>query len=148
MTKVKIIETSYQSSLYLEGVTLRKALFFKNYENANELIQDSFEESGTHVIALNSKENVIGTGRLNFIDKTAIISQMTVAISFQQTGIGSKILEFLIDKSFYDPYITTIQLSARLTALGFYKKFNFKEKGNSFPSKKTGVLHQKMEQNR
>lgn len=95
---MKLLRVDTNSDYYLQGVSLRKKLFFNGYENAQQLIDDDFEINSVHIVALKN-EIVIGTGRLTFVGKTAIISQMTVHPKNQNTGIGSNILKKLIQIS-------------------------------------------------
>lgn len=127
---------------YKQGLLVREALFFKGFKNAQELLNDDYEQKSIHLVAL-SNEKVIGTGRLTIIKKTAIISQMTVLPNFQRQQIGKQILLLLMEKS-KSVNCNSIELSARITALEFYKKYGFLPVGEIYPSKKTGVLHQKM----
>ena len=124
------------------GLLVREALFFKDYSNAQELLFDDFEENSLHLVAV-ANNKVIGTGRLTVINDLGIISQMTVLPMFQKQNVGKQILNLLINKSI-SLKCSSVELSARVTALEFYKKYNFIAKGEIYPSKKTGVLHQKM----
>lgn len=130
------------ASFYEQAIKLRTDLFFKNLENSHDLVQDDFEQKGIHLVCLNKNE-VVGVGRLNIENKVGIISQMAIKECYQKTGIGSKILKELIAKSIENK-VTKIELSARESAIIFYEKFNFRAFGNTFPSIKTGIIHQKM----
>jgi len=68
---------------------------------------------------------------------------MAIEKSFQTHGIGTKIIKELIRYS-KTKNVSKIELSARETAIAFYKKFNFLTLGNKYPSKKTGIIHQQM----
>ncbi len=128
---------------YQAGVALRISLFFEGMPDAQELINDDFENKSLHLVAI-KEDQIIGTGRLYFATNTAIISQMTVAPDFQHQKIGQNILQMLL-KECKTHQIEKITLSARVTALDFYAKFGFKAIGDTYPSVKTGVLHQNME---
>lgn len=127
---------------YKQGLLVREELFFKGFPNASELLNDDNEEESIHLVAIHNKE-IIGTGRLTIVDDMAIISQMTVLPNWQREKVGSKLLRLLLDKAqMLD--CTIIELSARITALGFYKKYKFTTKGDVYSSKKTRIPHQKM----
>lgn len=132
-----------KSSFYNEAVSIREELFFKNMKNSNELINDNFESAGIHLICL-EKDEVIGTGRLNVENGLGIISQMAIKSAYQKQGVGAKILKELVTYS-KEKGIVDIKLNARETAIAFYKKFNFVVYGDTYPSKKTGIIHQQME---
>lgn len=142
MSKFELKYISTTSILYKEAVAIRKELFFKNMKNSSDLIQDNFEESGIHIVCLNNDE-VVGTGRLNIENSTSIISQMAIKANYQKQGVGAKILNELIGCSRAKD-MTKIKLSARETAIAFYEKFKFVAFGNTYPSKKTGIIHQEM----
>ncbi|WP_136481639.1 GNAT family N-acetyltransferase [Cognatitamlana onchidii] len=131
-----------ESPFYKEAVAVREELFFKEMKNSRDLINDEFELNGIHLVCLDQGK-VIGTGRLNIVEDEAIISQMAIKENYQRQGVGAEILKELIryckrEGVFY------LKLSARETAIAFYKKFNFRILGDKYPSLKTGVVHQKM----
>jgi len=131
-----------QDELYSQAKRVRIDCFFSGMNNAEELINDPFEKDGIHLVFVKN-ERVIGTGRINIVNSTGIISQMAIKKAHQKTGIGRKILTELIHKC-KSQGIEKIELSARETALEFYKKNGFMTFGNKYPSLKTGIIHQKM----
>jgi len=140
------IELKYiklQDELYTQAKKIRIDCFFKGMDNAEELINDPFEKEGIHLVSVNENRSVIGTGRIHMVGSTGIISQMAIKKEHQRTGIGFKILTELICKC-KSLEMEKIELSARETALEFYKKSGFITFGNKYPSAKTGIIHQKM----
>ena len=127
---------------YKQGLLVREELFFKEFPNAQELLNDTHEQESIHLVAIENQK-VIGTGRLTIQDNKAIISQMTVLPNFQKQQVGQQLLHYLLDKAL-KLNITTVELSARITALDFYKKYNFIPVGEVYASVKTDVLHQNM----
>lgn len=140
-SELKYISTT--DKLYNQAKQVRIDCFFKGMDNAEDLIKDKFEEIGIHIICLNEKQQVIGTGRLHISESVGIISQMAIKKENQRNGIGKKILKELIKKC-KEIGVDKIELSARETALEFYSKNGFKTSGNKYPSAKTGIIHQKM----
>jgi len=140
-TELKYIEIT--DKLYAQAKQIRIDCFFEGMSNTEELINDQFEKDGIHIVCLNEKQNVIGTGRIHKVESTAIISQMAIAKENQRIGIGKRILSELIIKC-HSLGMKEVKLSARETALGFYKKNGFKAFGNKYPSVKTGIMHQDM----
>jgi len=132
-----------KNDLYKEAVLLRIRAFFDGMPNASDLINDRFEVNGIHLICLHNNK-VIGTGRLNFEENECVISQMAIDENFQYNGIGGKLLTQLIEYS-KERTNSKITLNARETAISFYEKFNFVIIGDKYPSKKTTIIHQKME---
>lgn len=142
MSSFELKYIDIKSSFYKEATSIREQLFFQNMDNSSDLINDIFESKAIHLVCLNNNK-VIATGRLNIENEVGIISQMATKEGYQRKGIGAKILKALIHKS-KENQVDKIELSARETAFRFYKKFDFFGVGNKYPSKKTGIIHQKM----
>ena len=51
------------SKEYRQGLLIREQLFFKNFTNAQELLNDTHEKESIHLVALENNI-VIGVGRL------------------------------------------------------------------------------------
>lgn len=139
---MKFIYVDTESAYYKEAVTIRKERFFKGMENSSSLINDALETKGIHLVCL-YKDEVVGAGRLNIEGEKGIISQMAIKTGYQRQGIGASILKVLIQYS-KEKQAHRIELSARETALEFYKKYGFVPIEDKYPSKKTGIIHQKM----
>ncbi|OHX65437.1 GNAT family N-acetyltransferase [Flammeovirga pacifica] len=133
----------HQDELYDQAKKIRIDCFFSGMTNAEELINDAYERIGNHLVLINNKGQVIGTGRFHTMNSIGIISQMAVRKENQKTGIGAILLNELIKKS-KAIGMNQIELSARETAISFYKKKGFKTLGDKYPSIKTGIIHQKM----
>lgn len=140
-TKLQYIKVT--DPLYNSVKDIRIKCFFEGMPNASELINDDFEETGYHLVCLEGTHKVLGTGRLNIEGAKGIISQMAIHPYCQRMGIGSRILEELLLKC-QKLGVDIIELSARETAITFYEKYGFETLGSLYPSKKTGVIHQKM----
>ncbi len=111
--------------------------------NFHNLINDKYEEKGYHLICTNEKGEVLGTGRLNIENSKGIISQMAIDLENQNKGIGRLILLEILKKCEIKK-LNLIELSARETAIEYYKKFGFGVSGEKYASKKTEIIHQKM----
>lgn len=142
--KLKYINTT--DELYTQAKQIRIACFFEGMDNVEELINDKFETNGIHLVYLDEKQQVVGTGRIHIEESTGVISQMAIKKECQRSGIGKEILNELILKC-KTLGVEKIELSARETALEFYSKVGFKTFGNRYPSTKTGIIHQKMSMN-
>lgn len=130
------------SKEYQEGILVREKLFFKDFPNAQMLLNDGYEQNSIHLVAVDN-DQVIGTGRLTILKSIALISQMTVLPNWQRKSVGAKLLQLLI-KEAESMKVSVIELSSRITAQEFYRKHGFIPVGEVYPSVKTGVLHQKM----
>lgn len=128
------------SALYQEGVQIRKACFFDDFENWEELIEDPWEGRSIHLVVVNNGK-VVGTGRLTYDeDNNGIVSQMAVANLERKRGVGTMILDGLIKTCLMNG-CPKVYLSARDGAIEFYEKSGFTAIGAKFPSPKTGVFH-------
>lgn len=139
---MKAIIINISSKYYKEAVKIRIEVFFKGFENAIDLINDEYEKGGNHFVVLKDKA-VMGTGRVNIKNKTGIISQMAIHPAYQKKGIGNVIIQEMF-KFFKEQNILNITLNARVNAMDFYLKNGFNTVGKTYPSQKTGILHQTM----
>lgn len=130
------------STYYNDAIKLRILVFFKGMDHAKAIINDTYEHKSQHVVCLHDKE-VVGTGRLTIENKQGISSQMAIKQEFQKQGIGSGILLKILDKC-SRMQLDSLQLSARKTAIDFYKKYGFETHGSYYESEKTGIVHQQM----
>lgn len=104
---------------YFRWFILRKQ-FSENIESA----KDDIELDSYHVMAI-YENKIVGVGRLHSVNK--IISQiryMAVDEEIRLKGIGTKLLENLIDKSKIEGKKKII-LHSRESAVDFYKKNGF-----------------------
>jgi len=139
---MEFIFIDQHSEYYKEAIDLRVSLFFSGMNNAKDLINDTHENQGQHLVCLEGEE-IVGTGRLNIEKNQGIISQMAIKKEFQKKGIGSGILSKLLDKC-SSLELEKIKLSARETAINFYKKYGFECYGDYYESEKTGIVHRNM----
>ena len=104
--------------------------------------KDNLEDSAIHR-AIWDNDQIIGVGRLHFIDKnTAQIRYMAILEEFRGQGIGTLIVEEFIQVS-EENKISKIILYARENVIDFYKKSSFEiiEKAH----KLAGIQHFLME---
>ena len=91
--------------------------------------RDLLEEHSTHIMAINSLQELLGVGRLHFNSiSEAQIRYMAVAMDHQRGGIGTLILETLENRA-AQVGAAGITLDARETALGFYRKRGYQPAG-------------------
>jgi GNAT superfamily N-acetyltransferase len=88
--------------------------------------RDPLDTEATHCLARLPDGQVVGCGRLHFIDaRTASIRFMAVEPSSHRLGIGSGILNYLEQEALKQG-MHEIQLDARETALPFYLDHGYK----------------------
>jgi len=143
---MKLEYVSQDSQSYKKAVQIRIDCFFSELDNSLQLINDSLEDSAYHIVCRSDSGLVVGTGRLNIENSIGIVSQMAIDLQYRKQGIGKMILLALIEKC-KEEGLLSIELSARKSAIEFYKKVGFYIIGEEYSSQKTGVLHHKMSLN-
>ena len=92
-----------------------------------DTLKDDKEQDSCHLIAVDNKEEVIGTGRLHFNnEEEGQIRYMAVSESIQRKGLGSAIvseLELIAKKKGAREMV----LNARKNAINFYLSLSYKE---------------------
>ena len=94
---------------------------------SKDTLKDNKEQDSSHLIAVDNKEEVIGTGRLHFNnEEEGQIRYMAVSESIQRKGLGSAIvseLEMIAKKKGAREMV----LNARKNAINFYLSLGYKE---------------------
>jgi predicted GNAT family N-acyltransferase len=105
---------------------------------------DPLDAVSSHLMAVDSRETLLGVGRLNF---TAIgearIRYMGVVAEYRRRGIGTLILCGLEQKALTLGAVRIV-LDARETSLGFYRKHGYTATGPG-PMLFNCIAHVKME---
>jgi len=93
--------------------------------------RDQYESQAFHRMAIISGNIVVGVGRIHFdSEQSTRIRYMAVAKQFQRKGVGSSILEILIQYAF-DHGAIMCWLKARQQACPFYQSQGFKVAGDT-----------------
>lgn len=88
-------------------------------------IRDKLEKISYHIMATNNKKEIIGVGRLHFVNtKESQIRYMAVDKNFRKKGIGNAIVHKLEMHSI-DSHRNNIILNARENAVIFYSKLGY-----------------------
>ncbi|MBP56297.1 MAG: histone acetyltransferase [Rhodobiaceae bacterium] len=88
-------------------------------------IRDKLEKISYHVMAVNNKEEIIGVGRLHFVNtKESQIRYMAVDKNFRKKGVGNAIVHKLEMHSI-NTHRNKIILNARENAVIFYSKLGY-----------------------
>ena len=94
---------------------------------SKETLKDDKEQDSYHLIAVDNKEEVIGTGRLHFNnEKEGQIRYMAVSESIQRKGLGSAIVSEL-ERIAKKKGAREMVLNARENAINFYLSLGYKE---------------------
>ena len=121
---------------------IRRRVFIEEQRVPEEIEMDADDEHAFHALAIFDGV-AIGCGRmLEHGDGEVKIGRMAVLPEFRKTGVGARILHFLIDSARTRGLRKAI-LHAQLTAEGFYLKQGFTPIGGVFDE--AGIAHRKME---
>lgn len=138
--EITIIETPFGSNAQRESIRLRYEILRKplglNYTKA----QLDSEEPYHHIVAI-CDHKVVGCLVLvpSQEDNNLLkMKQLAVDINYQKQHIGTKLLQFC-ENFARNRRITTLCCHARETAVPFYKKLNWKVKGEQF--EEIGIAH-------
>ncbi len=118
---------------------IRRQVFIEEQGIPAQLEWDGRDPDCRHVLALTSRNNAVGTGRL---DPDGRIGRMAVLAPWRGQGIGSAILGALVGIARSRGY-RKLTLHAQLSASGFYRKAGFRETGAPFIE--AGIHHVGME---
>ena len=132
----------YGSDEYYQAARLRYRLFYQEHNIPFESISNSQEERDLHAAIITEATGfVLAYGRLsqNSCDRFQIY-QMVVEPEYQGRGLGTQILQALINSAIKQG-AKFLVLNARVTKTEFYRKFDFEPIGEVFLSSMTGVPH-------
>ncbi len=91
--------------------------------------RDKQDESGTHLMLINTQGTTVGVGRLHFNSiSEAQIRYMAIDTPWQRCGCGTQLLHALEQRA-GDLGARRITLDARETALRFYRKHGYETCG-------------------
>ncbi len=122
---------------------VREAVFMREQGVTPDLEWDGLDEVCRHALALNTKGDAIGCGRILPPEKDgpAHIGRIAVIKQWRGKKVGTAVLEALLDYARVQGYPEVI-LHAQVQALTFYRRFGFEEEGEEFLD--AGLPHIKM----
>lgn len=119
-------ETELNQMFYVRWLVLRKPLGM-----ALGTEQDQYEKGSFQLVAVFG-DRIIGSARLRKeSENLGIISFVAVLPEFRDRGVGTKLMEKLIEKA-QQENLQIVKLKSRITAISFYKKIGFYEQGDFF----------------
>lgn len=120
---------------------VREPVFVLEQKVPLELEWDAIDPECHHVLALDSQQSPIGTGRLT---PEHTIGRMAVLAHWRGQGVGDAMLLRLISKARALGW-PSVSLHAQVSAVGFYLKHGFQSYGAVY--EKAGIQHQSMSLN-
>ena len=106
---------------------------------------DNIEDISIHRAIRDNKNNIIGVGRIHFINEEAQIRYMAIKKSCRGKGLGSKMIVEL-EEIASNNKIKKIFLNSRENAIKFYKKNGY-QIINQVDSSFGDIIHYRMEKN-
>ncbi len=129
---------------YRDALRLRYTVFFEPHGLGPGVVQDELESSSRH-FSLVQDDRLLACARLTlFTSGVAKMSQMVVSPACRRQGLGSALLQWIIEVC-QGEQVRTIELEARSEKIGFYTRHGFRCRGESYPSRRTGIPHVHME---
>jgi len=116
---------------------IRRAVFIEEQQVPEELEWDNDDKTCVHVLVTNNN-TPIATGRIKM---DGHIGRMAVLKDYRNKGIGSAVLEALINFS-KTLMMKSVYLHAQTTAIPFYEKHGFKISSEEFMD--AGIPHRTM----
>lgn len=119
-------ETELSQMFYVRWLVLRKPLGM-----ALGTEQDQYEKGSFQLVAVFG-DRIIGSARLRKESEIlGIISFVAVLPEFRDRGVGTKLIEKLVEKA-QQENLQILKLKSRIGAINFYKKIGFSEQGDFF----------------
>lgn len=117
---------------------IRETVFVREQHVPVELEWDGLDARCDHVLALDTADTPIGTGRLTAGHR---IGRMAVLPDWRSRGVGAAMLHALIECAHAHRW-PRVTLHAQADAIGFYRRFGFTGHGDEFVE--AGIRHQWM----
>ena len=139
--QIRFIEAT--DPLFEQAADLRYGVLFEPHGVSRNLDLDDRALGVLHVVALDM-DKVVGYGRVERRGIHAQIAHLCVDPAVQGGGIGSQILQTILDRLRKEG-TRDVFLNARFTAMGLYRRFGFVEVGGVFDAENFPFPHKRME---
>lgn len=124
--------------------SVREQVFIHEQAVPEALEWDGLDEECLHLLAMHPRHGALATARLCYDGRTghAHIGRMAVLKDWRQQGIGSAMLDMLIEHADMQG-LDALELNAQTHAVGFYRKSGFEVCGEEFLD--AGIPHYRMQ---
>jgi predicted GNAT family N-acyltransferase len=124
-----------------QAFAIRRNVFVDEQQVPEELELDDWDQTSTHLLALESSKPV-GTCRLRWIDPTTVKAERVAVLSPKRnTGTGKQLMSAL-EQLAKEKGAHSIILNAQIQVLPFYEKLGYQSIGAPFME--AGIEHIKM----
>src|ERR1700740_464270 len=147
---LSVIEVGHDRSRMEQAWALRRRVFIEEQHVPEEIELDADDARAVHALALEDaspaspahSERPVGCGRMLEHGDYVKIGRMAVLAERRGTGVGRRVLEFLIEHARQRGFRRAV-LDAQMHAEGFYLKQGFTPIGEVF--EEAGIIHRRME---
>ena len=119
--------------------SVREQVFIQEQHVPEELEWDEHDTKAVHVVAYDTRDQVIGTARML---ADGHIGRMAVLEPWRKNGVGSAMLKTLLLLA-QQQNLSKVFLHAQTSAIGFYEHHGFRTMGEEFLD--AGIPHRYME---
>ncbi len=127
----------YGKAGFDEAFKVRKAVFIAEQKVPEFLERDEFDDHAQHVLVYDN-DIPIATGRLFNDGNHFKLGRICVLKPYRGMELGRSLMERLLEKA-QGAGVERLYLDSQVSAIGFYRKFGFKEYGNIFDD--AGIDH-------
>lgn len=127
---------------YAACAVIRYRVFVLDQNVPDHLEIDDHEDTSVHYLALDDQKPV-GTARYRIVgNDTGKIERMAVLAEVQQNGVGTALLQRVVEDLRTGEKIAVIKASAQTQAIAFYERFGFEAVGPEYLD--AGIPHRDM----
>lgn len=130
----------YGKEGFEEAFKVRRAVFVEEQKVPESLEKDGFDEQAHHLL-IYGNDLPIATGRFFDNGFHFKLGRICVLKSYRGMDLGRFLMERLLEKA-EEAGVEKLYIDSQVKAVGFYRKFGFKEYGNIFDD--AGIDHVSM----
>ena len=126
------VETGTWADLGRDAAQVREEVFVHEQNIPLDMEWDSADQTALHAVAFNGLGQAVGTARLLAnTETTAKVGRMAVKRALRGLGIGQDLLQVLLGSAKQRGQLEVV-LHAQCSALGFYERAGFMQRGETF----------------
>lgn len=122
-------------------LAIRRRVFIEEQGVSEAEEVDGLDDRCSHVLA-KADGRAVGAARFRRVDDAVKLQRVCVAPELRGTGVGARLIEFMIAAARAEPGVACVLLSAQTDALNFYRKLGFEAQGDVYMD--AGIPHRDM----
>ena len=138
---VSVIKVADEHQLK-QALQVREAVFVVEQKVPREDEYDEYDKIASHFLASDEKGIPLGAARWRETDKGIKLERFAVRKESRGQGIGSMLLESVLEDIKVKNKDTLLYLHAQIPAVSLYEKFGFQKEGDIF--EECGIEHYKL----